>query len=403
MRSTALPHRRDDKSVLWNCVLSDFTETHDVLTALEESEHTARALLDAPPDTAILLDPEGTILALNSVAARKLGRPESELLGTCVFDRFDEPVATRRRARVEEVARTGRPVQFEDERDGRCYDSHLYPVRNTQGVVTRIAVFAQDVTNTKVAQQQLARQQARLKALSATLARAEEAERKRIAQVLHDEVGQLLAIARIKLNEIRTEEHAEATRAAARDVDGLVDRAMEATRSLTSELSSPILAELGLRPALEHLARDFEQAHGLQVELAGTRALADLPSPLTGILFRAIRELLFNVAKHADAQHVNIRLTDEEDERTVVFEDDGVGFDVHALEAGVVDNGRFGLFSVRQQIEHAGGYMNIHSSSGRGTRVTIRLPLEVASADDTTTDRGTHSSLEGPEKGEGVS
>jgi PAS domain S-box-containing protein len=124
------------------------------LEALRESEETIHALLNAATETAVLVDPQGTILALNRVAAQRVGKSVDELLGLCVHDLLPPEQAESRRAMVDEVARSGLPVRFEDERAGILFDNHLYPVFDAQGEVIRLVIFSRDMTKRKQAEAQ---------------------------------------------------------------------------------------------------------------------------------------------------------------------------------------------------------------------------------------------------------
>jgi PAS domain S-box-containing protein len=125
--------------------------------AVRESEETARALLDASSDAMLLLEPDGTIIALNEAAAQRLGRSESHLIGACVFDRFPPDVAAYRRAQCDKAVSMGRPVQFEDQRAGRWFEHSIHPVFDDQGQATRLAINARDVTEQRLATREAAR------------------------------------------------------------------------------------------------------------------------------------------------------------------------------------------------------------------------------------------------------
>jgi PAS domain S-box-containing protein len=125
--------------------------------ALAESEETARALLNAPTDSAVLLDARGTILALNETAAARIGRTIDELIGKCIYDFFTPGLVQSRKESVEEVFGTGKPSRFEVESRGRVFGGIVYPVYDSQGKVARVAVFASDITERQELEQERVR------------------------------------------------------------------------------------------------------------------------------------------------------------------------------------------------------------------------------------------------------
>ena len=122
---------------------------------LRESEETAWALLNAPTDSAVLIDPAGIILAANKMAAQRLGKRVEELVGVCIFSLFPPDLAKSRRAQAAEVVRSEEPVRFEDEREERILDTTIYPVFDAQGKVGRMAIFVRDITERKRAEEEL--------------------------------------------------------------------------------------------------------------------------------------------------------------------------------------------------------------------------------------------------------
>ncbi len=142
---------------IWG-VATDITARKQVELALRDSEEAARALIDASQDAACLLDLEGRILALNDEIARRVSRPKAELIGTSMSDVLPPELAASRRARLDEVVRTGQPVRFEDQRNGRTLDSSVRPLWDAQGRVTRFAVFSRDITAARQAEAQLREQ-----------------------------------------------------------------------------------------------------------------------------------------------------------------------------------------------------------------------------------------------------
>jgi signal transduction histidine kinase len=144
---------------------------------------------------------------------------------------------------------------------------------------------------------------------------------------------------------------------------------------LTFELSPPVLYELGFEAAMEWLVRQMREQHGLSTEFRGDGQTKPLEDNVRVLLFQAVRELLVNVAKHAQARNVTVSTQMAGDEIRVDVEDDGVGFDVSQAGSHDYKTGGFGLFSIRERLGHIGGYLNVESKPGVGTRITLVAPI----------------------------
>jgi signal transduction histidine kinase len=199
----------------------------------------------------------------------------------------------------------------------------------------------------------------------------EQRERRRIAIGLHDQVGQALALAEIKLCSVRGE-LADGPRAAVDGAVELLEEAIAAQRSLVFELSPPILYDLGLEAALAWLAEDVEKRYGVRLEIHDDGANKPLTDGAKAIVFRAIRELIMNVLKHARVPSATITLRRRAEGIEVDVQDQGVGFEPEALGRG---GGGFGLLSVREQISGLGGTLEVETAAQQGTRVKLSVPL----------------------------
>lgn len=152
--------------------------------ALRESEETALALLNAPTQSALLLDRSGKILALNTTAAERFGKPARDLVGRCAFELFDPDIARTRKAHHEKAVASGRPVRYEDKREGRWFNTHVYPVYDATGRVMRVAIFSQDVTEQKEAEQALKSAKEELTRYSRELEKRVEKRTQEISSIL---------------------------------------------------------------------------------------------------------------------------------------------------------------------------------------------------------------------------
>ncbi len=136
---------------------------------LKIREGTLRALLNAPTETAILVDLEGSILAINQIAARRIGKPADELIGMGIFEYLPFDLAVSRKTKALEVIKSGEPLRFQDERAGRYYDNNIYPVFDRDGKIRALAIFAKDITETKQAEDSLLKERDKLRAALAKI------------------------------------------------------------------------------------------------------------------------------------------------------------------------------------------------------------------------------------------
>ncbi|MBI2302376.1 MAG: GAF domain-containing protein [Armatimonadetes bacterium] len=231
------------------------------------------------------------------------------------------------------------------------------------------ALLRQEVAERLEAEAQIRRDEEKLRALQVELVLAEERARRQLGADLHDGLCQTLALVRIRMALGRDEPSSQGADPAVLD---LVSEAEEMARSVTLQLGTPMLYDLGLLPAAEWLAQDLERSHGLRVDIADD----GLPKPLDEasrvILFRGLRELLLNVVKHAGVLEAAVRLEREGDLVRLTVQDHGAGCDPGRGAGGVSG---FGLFSIRERLTPLGGRLEFCSAPGEGTSVTLTVPL----------------------------
>jgi light-regulated signal transduction histidine kinase (bacteriophytochrome) len=211
-----------------------------------------------------------------------------------------------------------------------------------------------------------------LRALASDLEATEERERRQIARDLHDDLGQTLAAARIRLSALCTDGHEE-VRGRANEVGALIDRATSAIRSLASQLAPDVLHELGLAAALDWLGEEVERTFRLEVKVVDD----GLPKPLShearSILYRAVRELLINAAKHGRTQRATVECSSVAGQVVIRVSDEGIGYD--AAAPGTGSPAGLGLIHVRERLSVIGGTAEVHSVPGLGTIAVLVAPL----------------------------
>jgi signal transduction histidine kinase/ActR/RegA family two-component response regulator len=251
-----------------------------------------------------------------------------------------------------------------------------------QAVTDQVAIAMQRVQLMESLEQRVAERTAvaeyranQLRALALELTQAEQRERRRLAQVLHDHLQQLLVAAKIQLGIVSRKVQSDALAQPLRRINELLEQSIAESRSLAVELSPPILYDRGLVDALGWLARQFLERHQLPVGLELDTEAEPRDVGIRVFLFQVVRELLLNVVKHAHARLAHIQSTRPgEDCVRIVVSDTGSGFDPVQLNRGGTAGG-FGLFSIRERLELIGGRLEVDSAPGRGTRMIVEAPL----------------------------
>ena len=267
----------------------------------------------------------------------------------------------------------------------RWYNQTFQCLKNAQG----IRIYSLDITARKPAEEELrktninlerrveertielAQRASQLRALAGELTLTEHRERRRLAKVLHDHLQQLLVGSKFRLTVLGRGVD-DVSKQAIKEIEDLIDESIRSSRSLTAELSPPILHEAGLNAGLEWLSRQMADTQVLFVDLKAEQVGA-LSDDLTILLFESVRELLFNVVKHSQARSASINLRRINGSLQLTVSDQGVGFDPDAMPASGGD--RFGLFGVRERLELFGGKLEINSTPGQGSRLVVSVPI----------------------------
>jgi len=214
----------------------------------------------------------------------------------------------------------------------------------------------------------------RLQTLAYELTVAEARERQRIAHLLHDEIGQLLAMAQLRLGELGQSRPTDADQATVfEELRALLTQAAQATRTATFELHSPVLHQLGLEAALQSLAQRLQRGSTMRIHLSCDLKDLALANAVLSVLLRTVRELALNAQKHANAANLWIVLGHDDSGLQISVKDDGVGFDAGEAPNRFSPEGGFGLVSAEAQMQAIGGQLAIDSSPGRGTTATVTL------------------------------
>jgi len=267
-------------------------------------------------------------------------------------------------------------IHFDKKGNQVIMELHGYPIIDEAGKVIRIIEYALNITERKRAEQELISYQQQLRTLSSELSLAEARERRQLAEELHDSVGQTLAITSSKLANLLKLVSETEYYEVLEEIYKYITQSIKMTRSLTSELSPAILYELGIDEAVDWLTEQFHEQHNIDIEFNTDRNPNPMPEDVSIVLFKAVRELLLNIAKHAKATHVKVSIQRVNNTIRIKVQDNGIGFDTNRMCLNVDKNRGFGLFNVRERLTLQKGQFEIDSKPGKGTAVILAVPLK---------------------------
>ena len=277
------------------------------------------------------------------------------------------------------------------EREVQCgpnaswYLARLRPYRSVQGFVEGVVITLVDITDKKKHEEQLERlvvtleelltaRAVQIKELTSELILSEQSERQRVAQILHDDLQQLLYAFQIRVGTLTDELSSEQAGRLAQ-ANTLIVRALDVTRTLTVELSPPVLKGDDVTDTLDWLALRMEEMHSLKVNVDSPGPV-HLPADLRTLVYHLVRELLFNVVKHAGVDRAHVKVVCDEKQLVLLVEDAGIGFNTNSdTDSQSNASEGFGMRSVRQRLEYVGGRLERESAPGRGSRVRLFVPL----------------------------
>jgi PAS domain S-box-containing protein len=407
----------DEEGAAIQVILRDITERKQAMEALMRSERLYRAIGESIDYGVWVCAPDGRNIYASESFLKMVGLTQEQCSNFGWGEVLHPDDAERTIAAWKQCVQTGGTWDIEHRFwgvDGQWHDvlARGVPVRDEQGEITSWAGINVDISrlkraeeelrqakdqldlrvqerteqlsgmidklNVEVIQRTLAEQSLRerseqLRLLASELTLAEQRERQRLAQVLHDGLQQILVGAKFRLALMQRAKDKDLQKATS-EVSDLIDDAIETSRSLTAELSPPILHECGLVPALEWLARWMQDKHGLILDLKAQTQTDPIAEDVKVLLFQATRELLFNVVKHAGVKTARVQVYRPGGQIQITVADEGAGFDPTQLRTAGGHAGGFGLFSVRERLHLLGGQMQIDSAPGRGSSITLVAP-----------------------------
>lgn len=353
--------------------IGQFMERRRIEEALRISERRLQAIVDTTPSHIYVTDLEDRVVLINRRTEQLFGARSEDVVGRRLQELLPPALAQSISAGPSAVE-LGRLLEREEtvmHSDGpHFYLSHRFLLCAPDGRPYAVCGISTDITQTKRAEQEL-------RTLATELSAAEDQARKRLARDIHDSIGQSLSVLKMSLEGSRHLGPPHGQERGGVDLIELVDTLIAQVRSMIFDLYPSMLDDLGLVPTLFSYAEQFRQRTGIRATVTEIGTPTHLDGAATNYLFRALKELLNNVAKHARAKEALIAVHWKRDVIRAAVADDGLGFDPQAALEPHLRRG-LGLADLRERLRVMGGQVSIDSSPGRGTHVVLEMPLRAA-------------------------
>lgn len=379
------PLKKQDGTVVKLEIMHDVTARKQTEEALRVAEEEYRGIVENALEGMFQTSVDGRYLMANPALAEMLGYDSPQHLLTAITDiplqiYVDPDDRTRLKSRLDEEGHIREFVTRFRRRDGDPIWVRLSirQVKDAGGKVLHYEGMCENITERKQAELDLRQSETRLAQLSFQLMSAQETERSRIAREIHDELGQALAVlkCRVGLIENKLEPHQNLLREDCREILHYLDQVIEETRRLSKDLSPSIVEDLGLEPALHWLFKNFNKCNAIQLMLHMSPLEHRFSSQTAMFIYRIFQEGLTNIARHAQAGRVTVRIEKGEGQVHFLLEDDGRGFDPEETQSRVEPGRGLGLSTIRQRIRMLGGRLDLWSRPGQGTRLAFVIPLQ---------------------------
>ncbi len=354
-----------------NLMISTVMDVTDLQRTIEDKN----MLFNYSRDMICIAGFDGYFKTINPAWEKTLGWTDKEMLGKPFTDFIhpDEIVSTKKQFNELVVGQETRSFvnRYITKQGGYRYLSwNSFPLESEN----KVFAIARDITEYIEKEKEIESHQKSLQDLTTELILTEERQRREIASNIHDNLSQSLVIARMKLSGLRTDKQGGEVDDTIKTVIGHLSDALESSRNITYDLSPPVLFELGLKEAVLWLAGKTGSEYDLKIDTSMDIGRESYSDDILILVFRTIRELIFNVIKHAQASIIKIDMKEKEGKLYVRIEDNGTGFEPDGIGQHSKNKG-FGLFSVKERMQNINGGLNIDTRPGKGTVIEFYLPV----------------------------
>ena len=351
----------------------DLSEQRQLRDEIEHFKNRLRSVFELAP-VAIWISENDRIVFANRAAERLFGH-DGSIVGQPLYGLLEPGSHEAVRAQVLRALAGTREVERVHgniaRSDGMQREVEIALAALPDHGRTTVQMVVADVTQRRLELAELEQSRESLRQLSTSVVEAREEERRRIARELHDELGQRLTALKMELSALPGVGRQQERQERVDSLMNMLDDTLASVRRISSDLRPMMLDDLGLNAAIEWLARDTARRMGIEVAVRLSENDAPVDDRVATAVFRMVQEALTNVARHARATDVTVRLRRHDGELELVVEDNGIGYPQDAMQR----EGSFGLLGMRERAGMLGGRLEYTNAPGSGARLTVRLPL----------------------------
>ena len=346
-------------------------------------------ILDSVPAIIFYKDIEGKIIRANKTLADSLEMSAKDIIGKTTEELFSKEQAENMRKDDKEVVISGKQkrniIESYTSPDGiRWLITEKIPYRNKKDEVTGVVSLSKDITKQRQIEEkvqdmlkEIKKDRKNLKKLSKKLIKAQEEERRKISEIIHDDIGQNITAIKINMSlfeEAINTNNVSKVKERLTETKSLLNHIFDKLYEFGLDLLSPILRDIGLVPALCAYVDRYKKREKINIDFKVINLKKRLNKEIEIVIFRIVQEAFTNISKHACASNIYLSLENKKSKVCVLIKDNGKGFNIKNISDFEELSKGLGLIEMRERIEIVGGSLEIKSSLGEGTQLLIEIP-----------------------------
>ena len=358
----------------------DMTKRMLTENKLRESEEKYRSLVESTEDSIYLVNINCEYLFINKKYKSRFSVPSEKIIGESYAEFHNKEETKIFKEKLNKVIKTGKSMTHEHHslKDNKFFLRTYSSVKDSKGKINAVTVISKDISELRKAEEKTEKHEHELLILSKQLINAQEDERKRISQELHDEMGQALTMMKLNLSSIKdmfAPDQFSVIKNKWKELDSLTENMLEKTHQMTLDLRPHMMDDLGLVSTLHWFKNNFSEMLKIDVQFKTVNCEERFTPKLEITFYRIVQEAFTNIAKHAQAKNVLLEIKRLKSSVKLKIEDDGIGFNLEEVEKLRKKEHGVGLLGMKERASLFKGTCTVESVPGEGTRVEVKIPL----------------------------